>query len=328
MENPEYKSAADAACPVVILMPVFNDWDSASALLVALDGALARAGRSADVLLVDDGSTTPAFERRPDGTTSALQQIHVLQLRRNCGHQRAIAMGLAWLEERQPHAVVVMDADGQDDPADVPRLLERFEQEDGEKIIFAERTKRSEGILFRVCYQLYQLLHRVLVGTTARTGNFSALPGSALGVLAGMSETCIHYAAAARKSGVPCALVPTRRASRLAGESRMNFSALVKHGLRAIVVHAEAVEKRMRVLTFAIMLPMFAIMLTVLLSGGSARVLEWTILPAVLLGFPPMAISVFMKEAIKKSRSQADDIPSRICHDLVETCRPLAPPGM
>lgn len=308
-------------------MPVYNDWDSAAALLVALDGALARAGRRADVLLVDDGSTTPAFEQRPDGTTSALEQIHVLRLRRNGGHQRAIATGLAWLEERRPHAVVVMDADGQDDPADVPRLLERFEQEGGEKTVFARRAKRSEGLIFRVCYQLYQLLHRILVGTTARTGNFSVLPGSALPVLAGMRETGIHYAAAVRKSGLPCALVPTRRASRLAGESRMNFPALVKHGIRAIIVQAEPVEKRMRVLTFAVMLPMFAIILTLALTGSSPRSLEWAFILTVLVGLPLMAISVLMKQAILKSRSQTDDTPSRTCHDLVEDCRPVSPPG-
>jgi len=325
MENPEHQPAADTACPVVILMPVYNDWDSASALLVALDDALARAGRSADILLVDDGSTTPAFEQRPDGTTSALGQVSILRLRRNCGHQRAIATGLAWLEARRPEAVVVMDADGQDDPADVPRLLDRFEQEGGEKMVFAQRTKRSEGLLFRTCYQLYQLLHRVLVGTTARTGNFSVLPGSALPVLAGMRETCIHYAAAARKSGLPCALVPTPRASRLAGESRMNFPALVQHGVRAIIVQAKPVEKRMRVVASVAILLMVAITLTLVLTESSLRPWEWALIMAILVAMPAMGISVAMKQVMLKARSQTDDTPSRTCHDLVESCQEFSP---
>ena len=66
------------------------------------------------------------------------------------GHQRAIATGLCYAHDHLPaHVVVVMDGDGEDAPQDVPRLLDQVRATDGRKIVFAERTKRSESVVFR-----------------------------------------------------------------------------------------------------------------------------------------------------------------------------------
>ena len=71
-----------------------------------------------------------------------------LDLNCNIGHQRALAVGLSELAERQgDHALVVMDADGEDDPNDVPRLLKAYETGD-RQLVLAQRISRSEGSLF------------------------------------------------------------------------------------------------------------------------------------------------------------------------------------
>ena len=67
----------------------------------------------------------------------------------------------------------------EDEPADVPRLLERLRGTDGRTVVFAERTRRSEGLLFRVGYAAYRLFHLLLIGVSVRVGNFSALPFAA-----------------------------------------------------------------------------------------------------------------------------------------------------
>jgi len=158
-----------------------------------------------------------------------------------------------------------MDSDGEDDPADVPRLLTRCAAEGGRSIVFAERTRRSESWFFRVFYGLYRLAHRLLTGRSIQFGNFSAVPRSALRSLVSVSELWSHYAAAVLKSRQPYCLVPTRRAKRLGGQSRMNFTGLVTHGLSALSVDSETIGVRVLILSL--------LTITLILTGLVATVL-------------------------------------------------------
>ena len=155
-------SSDNKAVRTVILIPVFNDWASVAQLLPKLDSVLASHFLTVDVLVVDDGSTVEPDGMLESGVFAALRRVDLLRLRRNLGHQRAIAIGLAYIEDcLSAGAVVVMDGDGEDDPADVPRLLERLEETGDRMIVFAERARRSESLVFRMFYALFKLLHRV-----------------------------------------------------------------------------------------------------------------------------------------------------------------------
>jgi len=234
---------------LVVLIPVFNDWGSLELLLNNLDQVMRAHHIEADLWIVDDGSTIPPDETFSTATYQSLKRVEVLKLRRNLGHQRAIAIGLSYVEANVPYrAVVVMDGDGEDDPGDVPRLVQKCREEDFEKIVFAERTKRSESLAFRVFYALYKFIHVLLTGIRVRVGNFSVVPRERLESLVVVSELWNHYAAAAFKSRQPLCLVPTRRSRRLRGQSRMNFVDLVAHGLSAISVYGETVGVRLLVL--------------------------------------------------------------------------------
>ncbi|MBI4517261.1 MAG: glycosyltransferase family 2 protein [Deltaproteobacteria bacterium] len=105
-----------------IVIPVFNEVESLAAVHAELSAVLDRLGRSAEIIYVDDGST--------DGSFAALRDLHagdarvgVLQLSRNFGQTAALAAGLA---RARGEVVVMMDADGQNDPAAIPQLLERI----------------------------------------------------------------------------------------------------------------------------------------------------------------------------------------------------------
>ena len=249
----EVSSSGEGGPGIVILIPLYDDWSACKLLLASLDEALMGKIAAADVLLVDDGSsqTIPVdFARdRPQ----VLKRVDVLKLRRNLGHQRAIAIGLSYIWEHVPcETIVLMDSDGEDDPADVPRLLARYAQDSGERIIFAERTRRSESWTFILFYRLYKALHRLLVGLKVRVGNFSVIPRGRLDSLIVVSELWNHYAAAVVKSRQPFDTVPTRRANRLAGRSRMDFVRLVAHGLSAISVFGDIIGVRLLVATFGL----------------------------------------------------------------------------
>lgn len=232
---------------VAILIPIYNDWRASITLLAELDRELTARGRTASILFVDDGSSD-SVDR--DGVhqfvpTPGLVSIEILHLRHNIGHQRAIAVGLAHLEAHGGvDAVVVMDGDGEDIPSDVNRLLDALEQTPG-RIVFAERRRRSEGIVFSSLYHLYRGLHRALTGESVRVGNFSVVPAGLLRRLVAVSDLWNNYSAAVVHARMPVTMVPTNRGSRYAGRSKMSFVAMVVHGLSAMSVYGDRIGVRL-----------------------------------------------------------------------------------
>ena len=234
---------------LVILMPVFNDWPALSLLLPALEHELKSAGLRVGLLLVDDGSTVKLPVSFSQIALPSIESIDVLSLRRNLGHQRAIAVGLSYIEANYPDcSVVIMDCDGEDCPKDVPRLVSECLAYNGEKIVFAARTRRSEGLAFTVFYHLYRFVHLLLTGIPVRVGNFSIVPAGALKRLVAVSELWNHYAAAVHKAKLPMSLIPTERSERLQGTAHMDLVSLVVHGLSAMAVFGDRIGVRLLIL--------------------------------------------------------------------------------
>ena len=233
---------------VTLLIPLLDDWDSVGQLLAELDRVAAAAGARYGVLLVDDGSLSPCPFRQGGLAWPHLQPVELLTLASNQGHTRAIAIGLAALAERpELDAVVVMDGDGEDRPADVPRLLERWRQHP-ESIVVAERRRRSEPLAFRLFYSFYKALFRLLTGRRIDFGNFCVLPARALQQLVNRSELWSHLAGTLIAGRWPITRLPTDRGKRYHGRSRMNLPALVQHGLGAVAVDLDRVLIRMLIL--------------------------------------------------------------------------------
>jgi hypothetical protein len=228
-----------------VLIPVFNEWDVVSLLLRRFDDVCQAQGWQLDVLLVDDGSYASHRELlRLDGLRH-IQRVDVLTLGRNLGSQRAIAVGLCWLADHRPNrATLILDGDGEDDPCDAPALIKTALADARQPIVFAARSRRRESWLFQLFYRLYQALHIVVTGSDVRVGNFSFVPARHVRTLCLTSELWTHYAASVLASRTPRVLVPTPRAKRLAGQSKMNFYGLVEHGLGALSIHAPKIAVR------------------------------------------------------------------------------------
>jgi len=231
---------------VIFLIPVYNDWEAVALLLERLDRVMAERRESAHVLLVDDGSTESWTSAPLPRAFAGIARVDVLVLRRNLGHQRAIAVGLSFVDAGlDGTVVVVMDGDGEDAPEDVPRLLARCQQHEYRRIVFAARTRRSEALAFRVFYALYRYAHYTLTGIPVRVGNFSVIPFPLLHRLVVVSELWNHYAASVFVSRLPFDMIPTHRAPRLLGTSKMRFTDLAIHGLSAIAVFSDRVGVRL-----------------------------------------------------------------------------------
>ena len=228
----------------MVLIPILNDWVSVAEVITRLDQAFAGSVDTLSVLMVDDGSTIPPPVL--PGPYKKLHDVSVLKLKKNVGHQRALAVGLCHIAEKiKCDAVLIMDGDGQDVPADAARLVQRMQQLPEPTAVFAERARRSESLAFRFCYGVYKLLHLFLTGLGIHVGNFSVLPAVYLDRLAIEPMLWNHYAASVMRARVPVDRVSTSRGTRVQGESRLNFVGLVVHGLSALACYGEIIGVRL-----------------------------------------------------------------------------------
>ncbi len=231
-----------------IIMPLFNDWQSAAILIGKIDQAVADWGYGVTVVMVNDGS----HERMPSpetlvGDCTHIEQILAIDLVCNLGHQRAIAVGLAWAQSQNCFdAVFVMDSDGEDPPHELNDLRNAGMKNPG-AVITADRASRSEGPLFRFWYQCYKFVFYLLTGTQIRFGNFSHIPARQLDRLVHYPDLWNSLSGCIKKSGLPVVGTPSHRGMRYVGPSKMNFVALVLHGLSAIAALKEAVMVRLMI---------------------------------------------------------------------------------
>jgi hypothetical protein len=229
--------------PLVILTPVYEDLQACSRLFKELGAVF---GPQLTIVAVDDGSVRQPLTAEVIEAGGASGTV--LKLKRNVGHQRAIAIGLSFISDGLPDnaRVVVMDSDGEDRPDSVPALLAKLEGGSFD-VVFARRMGRAETVQFKLFYAAYKRIFRMLTGRSIRFGNFMALNASAVRRLAAMEETSVHVAASVLASRLRIGMLPTDRGPRYAGKSKMNFVGLVLHGIRGMMVFAEDVLVRVSI---------------------------------------------------------------------------------
>ncbi|MBE0644943.1 MAG: glycosyltransferase [Bacteroidetes bacterium] len=310
-----------------ILIPVYNDWESVSRLLVELDSSLALAGRDAEVILVDDGSSCTGSTLLLGTQYKAIREIQLLKLVANLGHQRAIAVGLSWLAQEASDApVCILDADGEDNPDHVKDLLAELEQHPETAVVFAQRGKRTESVMVRILYTGYKLLHRILTGFTVDIGNFSVLRRSALQALTAGSSLWNHYPAAVLQSRIPVRKLRKDRGSRYAGQSKMTLHTLIIHGLSAVSVFSDRFGVRVLMgaglLTFVLCLGAIILMFT---TGVSSEM--WVLFAALVVLLPVQfgMLSLAFVIFILSNRNSYSFIPRRDYHIFIHSMQTLYP---
>jgi glycosyltransferase involved in cell wall biosynthesis len=231
-----------AAVALVIVTPVFEDRDASTRLFRELRKTL---GPDVFIVAVDDGSIRQPVD--PVSIAVAGLRGHVVRLCRNVGHQRAIAVGIDYVAEHMPQAVcVVMDSDGEDLPETIPLLFEALASDEVD-VVVAERKSRVETWKFKLFYAVYKVLFRLMTGRGISFGNFMALKPLAVQRLSAMHELGVHVAGSVLVSRLRVVRRPIDRGPRYAGNSKMNFSGLVLHGLQAFMVFAEFVLVRVAI---------------------------------------------------------------------------------
>ena len=225
---------------LIIVTPVYEDVEASSRLFKEL---AAKFNQEVFVVAVDDGSVKQPLE--VTSLENASIDGVILKLRRNVGHQRAIAIGLGYVSEhiRPDQRVVVMDSDGEDIPSTIPDLLEQLQSEQLDAVV-AQRKSRVETFRFKAFYAVYKRLFSLMTGRAISFGNFMALKPHAVKRLVAMQELSIHVAGSILASKLRAGICPLHRGPRYAGQSKMNFIGLALHGFKGLMVFAEDVLVR------------------------------------------------------------------------------------
>ncbi|MBN1219130.1 MAG: glycosyltransferase family 2 protein [Anaerolineae bacterium] len=220
-----------------IILPVYNEVESIPHLLDELTPVLDATGRKFEIICIDDGSSDGSFDELKK-LRSQDERVRIVRFRRNFGQTAAFAAGF---DRAQGNVVITMDADLQNDPADIPPLLAKLEE--GYDIVSGWRVKRwREGFLPILTRKLPSKIANWLISTF--TGVHLHDYGCALKVYRREVVKNINLygdlhrfiPAIASYYGVSVAEVPVNYRSRQFGTSKYGLSRIIRVILDLLVV--------------------------------------------------------------------------------------------
>ena len=219
---------------IVILIPVFNDFKSASKLIEEIDINISELKVEFSVIVVNDASTEEKILETKN--LNNIKSLKLINMRKNKGHARCIATGLKHISENEDFDYVIpMDGDGEDRPEEIRNFLEKI-KDNPNKSIVGERVKRSEGLIFKICYFLHKIITYTFTGKFIKFGNFTCLTKETVNKLIEEKATWSSFSGSLAKNEIILIKSPSIRGQRYFGPSKMSFLNLIKHSLAIIAV--------------------------------------------------------------------------------------------
>ena len=282
---------------IKILIPIYNDWQSVFKLFDDIDKLKIDQNFEISIIVVNDASNHDRLNEEINFNN--IKSIKILNMKKNQGHARCIATGLKYILEKEEFDYVIpMDGDGEDKPEEIKNFLDQIKNSNGITVV-GERIKRSENLLFKVCYQIHKLITLTFTGKLIKFGNFTCLPKTIVENMINEKATWNSFSGSLSKIEKNFTSVPSVRGSRYFGPSQMSFLSLIKHSLSIISVFKK---------TFLIRSALF-IVLYILLIKSNASII--TAIPLVFLFIAVYAVSnLALRENIDEFKNSLNQIES------------------
>ena len=254
---------------IIILVPIYNDWQSITKLIREINNLAINQEFQISILIVNDASKHDRIDEI--NNLENINSVKILNMKINQGHARCIATGLKYIFEKEDFDYVIpMDGDGEDRPEEIKEFINQIQNSSNNPIV-GERVKRSENILFKICYQLHKLITLTFTGKSIKFGNYTCLPKATVEKLINDKSTWNSFSGSLTKIEKNLISIPSTRGTRYYGPSKMSFYNLIIHSLSIISVFRK---------TFLIRSGLF-IILYILLIKSNASVI--TAIPLLLL---------------------------------------------
>ena len=221
-------------------------------------------------------------------------------MKNNQGHARCIATGLKYIFEKDNFDYVIpMDGDGEDRPEEIEFFLDQIKRSQNQPIV-GERIKRSEKMIFKICYQVHKFLTLVFTSKSIKFGNYTCLPKSIVKKMINEKATWNSFSGSLKKIDSNLISIPSIRGNRYFGPSKMSFINLIKHSLSIISVFRK---------TFLIRSALFIIIYILMIKSNASII---TAIPLIFLLVAVYSISNLAlrenMEEFKNCLSQINDI--------------------
>jgi len=283
---------------IKILIPVYNDWKSVFKLLDEINGLSISPDFQISIIIINDASNHDRMDE--EKVFENVQSIKILNMKKNQGHARCIATGLKYIFEKEDFDYVIpMDGDGEDRPEEIKEFLKQTYNTNDQPIV-GERVKRSENLIFQICYHLHKLITLTFTGKSIKFGNFTCLSKITVEKMINEKATWNSFSGSLTKVENKLIGIPSTRGTRYFGPSKMSFYNLIKHSLSIISVFRK---------TFLVRSALFIILYIFLIKSNASII---TAIPLVFLLIAVYSISNLAlrenMEEFKNCLSQINDI--------------------
>jgi len=219
---------------IKILIPIYNDWQSAFELLKNINNEIANLEHEFSIVMINDASTEPQPELQIN--LDKINSIKLITMKENRGHARCNAAGLKHIFENEEFDYVIpMDGDGEDRPEEIKNFIDNLNYSP-DKPIVGERIKRSEGFFFKFCYFIHKIITFTFTGQSIKYGNYTCLPKSVVEKMINEKATWSSFSGSLAKVAKEKSAIPSERGFRYFGPSKMSFKNLMIHSLSIISV--------------------------------------------------------------------------------------------
>tara|TARA_Y100000992_G_scaffold277425_1_gene222292 strand:+ start:410 stop:1279 length:870 start_codon:yes stop_codon:yes gene_type:complete len=280
---------------IKILVPIYNDWQSLSELLYNINKNISNLNHEISVIVVNDASTHDREKEQKN--LGNIYSIKILNMKKNQGHTRCIATGMKYIFEKEDFDYIIpMDGDGEDRPQEINEFINQIENSNNKPIV-GERIKRSEKLIFKICYQLHKIITLTFTGKSIKFGNYTCLPKSTVEKMINEKATWNSFSGSLKKIEKNLFPITSIRGARYFGPSKMSFFNLIKHSLSIMSVFRK---------TFLIRSALFIILYILLIKSNASIV---TAFPLVLLFVAIYSISnLALRENMQEFEKALSDI--------------------